>query len=61
MFVAHELADAVAGLDLATIVAGRPRLRESDQVGDEIEVQVLEVDLDRERISLSLKATQQDP
>src|SRR5437870_13734104 len=30
------------------------------QVGDEIEVQVLEVDLDRERISLSLKATQQD-
>ena len=31
------------------------------QVGDEIEVQVLEVDYDRERISLSLKATQQDP
>ena len=31
------------------------------QVGDEIEVQVLEVDNDRERISLSLKATQQDP
>jgi small subunit ribosomal protein S1 len=31
------------------------------QVGDEIEVQVLEVDHDRERISLSLKATQQDP
>ena len=30
-------------------------------VGDEIDVQVLEVDLDRERISLSLKATQQDP
>ena len=30
-------------------------------VGDEIEVQVLEVDLERERISLSLKATQQDP
>ena len=30
-------------------------------VGDEIEVQVLEVDLSRERISLSLKATQQDP
>ncbi len=30
-------------------------------VGDEVEVQVLEVDLDRERISLSLKATQQDP
>ena len=30
-------------------------------VGDEIEVQVLEVDNDRERISLSLKATQQDP
>jgi small subunit ribosomal protein S1 len=31
------------------------------QVGDEIDVQVLEVDLERERISLSLKATQQDP
>jgi small subunit ribosomal protein S1 len=31
------------------------------QVGDEITVQVLEVDRERERISLSLKATQQDP
>ncbi len=30
-------------------------------VGDEIEVEVLEVDLSRERISLSLKSTQQDP
>jgi len=30
-------------------------------VGDEVSVQVLDVDLDRERISLSLKATQQDP
>ena len=30
-------------------------------VGDEVEVQVLEVDPGRERISLSLKATQQDP
>ncbi len=30
-------------------------------VGDEVEVEVLEVDLERERISLSLKATQQDP
>jgi len=30
-------------------------------VGDEIDVEVLEVDLSRERISLSLKATQQDP
>jgi len=30
-------------------------------VGDEVTVQVLEVDLERERISLSLKATQQDP
>jgi small subunit ribosomal protein S1 len=30
-------------------------------VGDEIQVQVLDVDLDKERISLSLKATQQDP
>ncbi len=29
--------------------------------GDEVEVQVLEVDLDRERISLSLKNTQPDP
>ncbi|MDA8197349.1 MAG: 30S ribosomal protein S1 [Actinomycetota bacterium] len=31
------------------------------QVGDEIDVQVLEVDRDKERISLSLKATQRDP
>src|SRR5471032_2452283 len=31
------------------------------QVGDEIEVEVLDVDLDKERISLSLKATQEDP
>ena len=31
------------------------------QVGDEVTVQVLDVDLDRERISLSLKACQQDP
>jgi small subunit ribosomal protein S1 len=31
------------------------------QVGDEVTVQVLDVDLTRERISLSLKATQQDP
>src|SRR5690554_1405680 len=30
-------------------------------VGDEVTVQVLDVDLERERISLSLKATQQDP
>ncbi len=30
-------------------------------VGDEVEVEVLEVDLDKERISLSLKATQADP
>ncbi len=30
-------------------------------VGDEVTVQVLDVDLSRERISLSLKATQQDP
>jgi small subunit ribosomal protein S1 len=30
-------------------------------VGDEIEVEVLDVDLDKERISLSLKATQIDP
>lgn len=30
-------------------------------IGDEISVKVLEVDLERERISLSLKATQQDP
>ena len=31
------------------------------QVGDELDVQVIDVDLDKERISLSLKATQQDP
>jgi len=31
------------------------------QVGDEIDVEVLDVDLDKERISLSLKATQTDP
>src|SRR5262245_17937144 len=31
------------------------------QVGDEVTVQVLDVDLSRERISLSRKATQQDP
>jgi len=31
------------------------------QVGDEIEVEVLDVDLSKERISLSLKATQADP
>ena len=30
-------------------------------IGDEVDVEVLEVDLDRERISLSLKATQKDP
>ena len=30
-------------------------------VGDEVEVRVLDVDMDRERISLSLKATQSDP
>jgi small subunit ribosomal protein S1 len=30
-------------------------------VGDEVDVRVLDVDLDRERISLSLKATQVDP
>ena len=30
-------------------------------VGDEVDVQVLDVDMSRERISLSLKATQQDP
>ena len=31
------------------------------QIGDKVTVQVLEVDYDRERISLSLKACQQDP
>jgi small subunit ribosomal protein S1 len=30
-------------------------------VGEEVEVQVLDVDLERERVSLSLKATQEDP
>lgn len=31
------------------------------KVGDEVKVKVLEVDMDRERISLSLKATERDP
>lgn len=31
------------------------------KVGDKVTVEVLDVDLDRERISLSLKATQEDP
>lgn len=31
------------------------------QVGDEVDVEVLDVDLSKERISLSLKATQSDP
>ena len=31
------------------------------QVGDEVEVKVIDVDMERERIALSLKATQQDP
>ncbi len=31
------------------------------EVGQEVEVEVLEVDMDRERVSLSLKATQEDP
>ncbi|HEX5096730.1 MAG TPA: S1 RNA-binding domain-containing protein, partial [Acidimicrobiia bacterium] len=31
------------------------------EVGTEVTVEVLDVDLDRERVSLSLKATQQDP
>jgi small subunit ribosomal protein S1 len=31
------------------------------QVGDEVTVKVIDVDLDKERISLSLKATQSDP
>src|SRR5207245_10563244 len=31
------------------------------QVADEVTLQVLDVDLERERISLSLKATQTDP
>src|SRR5437870_5400285 len=30
-------------------------------VGQEVDVEVLDVDLDRERVSLSLKATQEDP
>ncbi len=30
-------------------------------VGDEVNVEVLEIDMDRERVSLSLKATQEDP
>jgi small subunit ribosomal protein S1 len=31
------------------------------EVGQEVNVEVLDVDLDRERVSLSLKATQEDP
>ncbi|HMS24452.1 MAG TPA: 30S ribosomal protein S1 [Acidimicrobiia bacterium] len=31
------------------------------KVGDQVKVKVLEVDMDRERISLSLKATERDP
>ena len=31
------------------------------QVGQEVEVEILEIDMDRERVSLSLKATQEDP
>ncbi|TQL79559.1 small subunit ribosomal protein S1 [Stackebrandtia endophytica] len=31
------------------------------EVGKEVEVEVLEVDMERERVSLSLKATQEDP
>ena len=31
------------------------------EVGDEVTVEVLDVDMDRERVSLSLKATQEDP
>ena len=31
------------------------------RVGDEVTVEVLDVDMDRERVSLSLKATQEDP
>jgi len=31
------------------------------QVGQEVEIEVLDVDLERERVSLSLKATQEDP
>ena len=31
------------------------------EVGQEVTVEILEVDLDRERVSLSLKATQEDP
>ncbi|HCP61466.1 MAG TPA: 30S ribosomal protein S1, partial [Actinobacteria bacterium] len=30
-------------------------------VGQEVDIQVLDVDLERERVSLSLKATQEDP
>jgi small subunit ribosomal protein S1 len=31
------------------------------QVGQEVEIEILDVDLERERVSLSLKATQEDP
>ena len=33
----------------------------ADTPGDEVTVEVLDVDMDRERVSLSLKATQEDP
>ena len=45
----------------AVVEARRPPAPRSSQVGEEVRSQVLDVDLDRERISLSLKATQQDP
>jgi small subunit ribosomal protein S1 len=31
------------------------------EVGEEVEIEILDVDLERERVSLSLKATQEDP
>src|SRR5690349_11925409 len=37
------------------------KINEVVQVGDEVTVEVLDVDMDRERVSLSLKATQEDP
>ena len=45
------------------VLSRRQYLEETEvvKVGDKVTVEVLDVDLDRERISLSLKATQEDP
>jgi small subunit ribosomal protein S1 len=45
----------------AVLEAHRPPGSEVVEVGHEVTVEVLDVDMDRERVSLSLKATQEDP